>query len=150
VVLAVVSSALERQPRVQLDSISWSKATVMPTATDAGDGEESESENAIADGAEADSQPVASNSSAMWPRVRIQIAGRVEPFGGDYRLAFRDVHTFMESLRADPRVISVIARKQPLDVDPRSTLTGEVAPALSGDPALFAVDVLVRLLDESA
>lgn len=119
-VLALVSAALEPQPHIQLDGVQWSPDEAM------------------------------SSEAATSPRVRVSIEGRVEPFGGDYRLAFAELEAFMASLHADPRVVSVTARKQPLDVNPRSTLTGEITPALHNDQATFTVDLLVRLADESA
>jgi hypothetical protein len=86
----------------------------------------------------------------MSQRVRISIQGRVEPFGGNYPLAFAELQAFMDTLRADPRVLSVSARKEPLDVSPRSTLTGEISPTLRSDQAPFTVDLLVRFTDEPA
>ena len=49
------------------------------------------------------------------------------------------------ALVADPRVISVKARKEPLDVSPQSTLTGEVTPDLIADKAGFTLNVVLRV-----
>jgi hypothetical protein len=147
-VLALVSAALERQSRVQLDSVQWSPVTatleVSEESTETG-----VDETATEDSAALPDEAVDSGAGTT-PRVRVSIRGRVEPFSGDYQQAFAELGTFIDSLRADPRVLSVTARKQPLDVNPRSTLTGEMNPALRNDEATFTVDLLVRLADEPA
>ena len=142
-VLALVSAALERQPRVQLDGVRWSPSGAMLPVTD---GDESENAEVAAD---APDEAIASEAATA-QQIRISIQGRIAPFEGDYRLAFAEVQAFMAALRADRRVVSVTARKQPLDVNPQSTLTGEITPALRNDQATFTVDLLVRLADEPA
>ena len=83
-------------------------------------------------------------------RVRITVKGRIEPFDRNYRLAFAELEAFMEQLRADPRVSLVRARKQPLDVNPRSTLSGEMSLERKEDEASFAVDIMMRMQDGPA
>ncbi len=152
-VLTLVSAALERQPRVQLDGVQWSPVTatldISEESTEPGVDESGAEESAAEDSPALPDEAMDSGAGTT-PRVRISIRGRVEPFGGDYQQAFAELETFMNSLRADPRVLSVTARKQPLDVNPRSTLTGEMNPALRNDEATFTVDLLVRLADEPA
>jgi hypothetical protein len=152
-VLALVSTALERQPRVQLQGVQWSPVTgiveVTDESTESG-GDDSGVDESGTEESSAMLDEAMDTVTASSPRVRISIRGRVEPFDGDYRLAFAELQVFMDSLRADRRVLSVTARKQPLDVDPRSTLTGEITPALRNDEATFTVDLLVRLADEPA
>ncbi|MDP2324966.1 MAG: hypothetical protein Q8N51_13185 [Gammaproteobacteria bacterium] len=149
-VLRLVSSAMERQPRVLLDAVQWSPVSTAALTTE---GAESGNDNPIEPGAD-ETDPGDSNAGAsgspMSRRVRISIQGRVEPFGGNYPLAFAELQSFMNTLRGDPRVLSVSARKEPLDVNPRSTLTGEITPTLRNDQATFTVDLLVRFPDEPA
>ena len=47
-------------------------------------------------------------------------------------------------------MISVKARKEPLDVSPQSTLTGEMTPNLKTDKAAFTINVLLRVTHEPA
>lgn len=141
-VLSLVSTAVERRPQILLDGVQWSPGMPMAFDTDAGDDGQDEPEAGDPDAGGA----TASASEG----VRISIQGRVEPFDGNYPLAFREVRAFMDALGRDPRVLSVTARKQPLDVDPRSTLTGEITPAANSDRATFTVDLLVRFADEPA
>ena len=61
-------------------------------------------------------------------RIRITVRGRIEPFDRNYPLAFAEVDSFMGQPARDPRVSSVNARQQPLDIRPGSTLTGEISP----------------------
>jgi len=147
-VLALVSAALEGQPRIQLDGVQWSPVTAVLEVSEDSTAPDVDASDS-ADSATVPDEVMDSEAGAV-PRVRVSIRARVEPFDGDYRLAFAELQTFIDSLRADRRVLSVTARKQPLDVDPRSTLTGEITPALRNDEATFTVDLLVRLADEPA
>lgn len=141
-VLRLVSSAMERQPRVLLDAVQWSPVSAAAFTTQAADRGNEEPG--------ADDSGVEASGSPMARRVRISIQGRVEPFGGNYPLAFAELQSFMDTLRGDPRVLAVSARKEPLDVNPRSTLTGEITPTVRNDQATFTVDLLVRFPDEPA
>jgi len=135
-ILGLVSSAVDANPQVQIEGIEWSPVrAIAATADDSG-----------SDGTE----PVAptdeaGDGTAGEQRVRLTIRGRVEPFAGNYPLAFRGVRTFMASLQADPRVIAVKAGKEPLDISPRSTVTGEMTPNLKADKAAFTINVLLRV-----
>ncbi len=135
-ILGLVSSAVDANPQVQIEGIDWSPVrAVAAVADDSGsDGTETVSPTDEAEDGTAGEQ-----------RVRLTIRGRVEPFAGNYPLAFRGVRTFMASLQADPRVIAVKAGKEPLDVSPRSTVTGEMTPNLKADKAAFTINVLLRV-----
>jgi hypothetical protein len=149
-VLGLVSSALEANPQVQIEGIEWSPVQALAPVADGSGDEQAEAapdepaEDPAADGTMADAG-FQDGSPAGGQRVRLTIRGRVEPFDGDYPLAFQGVRTFMASLGADPRVISVRARKEPLDVSPQSTLSGELTPNLAADKAAFTINVLLRV-----
>lgn len=144
-VLRLISTAVEAQPRVLLNAVQWAPAAPMAFAgQETGIGSDQLAEPGINAPGTAESGPAGS------PRVRVSIQGRVEPFGGNFPLAFSELEKFMTALRRDPRVLSVTARKGPLDVDPRSTLTGEITPTLRSDEAAFTVELLVRFTDERA
>jgi len=156
-VLGLVSRAVEANPQVQIEAIEWS--AVKPLAPVA-DGDGSGEEQPAAPPDESAESPAADESlagtgaqdgsGADGQRVRLTIRGRIEPFDGDYPMAFLGVRTFMASLGADPRVISVKAKKEPLDVRPESTLTGELTPKLAVDNAPFTINVLLRVGREPA
>lgn len=147
-ILALVSRALEKQPRLQIDAIGWSPlAAVNPAAEPAADenagtpAEADEGGNAVDD---------AGMQTQLAGRIRISVRGRVEPFDRSYPLAFAEVENFMSSLRADPRVSAVRAREQPLDIRPASTLTGEITPEQKSDEAGFAIDIIMRTGNDQA
>lgn len=146
-VLATLSQAVSARPRIQVDSIQWSPlVAVGTTATgDEADGT-AEAADEAAPGDGADSQA----TEDVNQRVRINIAGRIEPFERDYRLAFAELEAFMDQLRRNPRVTRVTVRRQPLDVDPRSTLSGEMSTQRREEEAAFSVDVVMRLNDDPA
>ena len=139
--------------RIQLDGLQWTAIAAQAAASDS-----SETANETAPGGEGADTPATDTANSdnpdvatgVSPRMRISIRGRVEPFNGNYRVAFDELRTFMETLRTDQRVYSVIARKQPLDVNPKSTLTGEFSPATRNDQATFTVDLLVRFSNDRA
>ena len=82
--------------------------------------------------------------------AQLTVRGRIEPFDRNYPLAFAEVENFMGSLRADPRVSSVRAREQPLDIRPGSTLTGEISPENRSGEAGFAIDIIMRTGNDQA
>jgi hypothetical protein len=151
-ILGFVSRAVDANPQVQLEGIEWSPVQAIAAAADSSesDGTEplaptDEAVNGTGDeAAPADAGPQV-EATAGEQRVRLTIRGRVEPFAGNYPLAFRSVRTFMVSLENDPRVISVKAGREPLDINPRSTLTGELTPNLKADKAAFTINVLLRV-----
>lgn len=154
-ILGLVSTAVEANPQVQIEGIEWSPVQALAPSAD---GETGGEEPAVDASGEPSGEPgealagdvMPDESAAGEQRVRLTIRGRVEPFDGNYPLAFRDLRTFMGALGADPRVISVKARKEPLDVSPQSTLTGELTPNLKADKAAFTINVLLRFSHEPA
>jgi len=158
-ILGFVSTALESNPQVRIEGIEWSSVQALAPSADGAGGETGDAETAaplddVADATDADAA-LADTGTEAGPvareqRVRLTIRGRVEPFDGDYPVAFLSLRTFMASLGADQRVISVKARKEPLDVNPQSTLTGEMTPDLIADKAGFTLNVVLRVSHEPA
>lgn len=143
-ILGLVSGAVDANPQVQIDGLDW--LPVRPVAEAVAEATDTGSDHA--DDSDTDTGSV--DAPASEQRVRLTIRGRIEPFDGDYPGAFRGVRTFMAALEADPRVVSVKAYKEPLDVDPRSTLTGEMAAGPKADTAAFTINVVLRVSHESA
>ncbi len=149
-ILGLVSDAVDANPQVQIEGIAWSPVRAFTPTTDDGGSDSADGATPADEAADGSDAVLADNgvqpeTTAGEQRVHLTIRGRVEPFTGDYPLAFRGVRTFMGSLAADPRVISVKAGKEPLDISPRSTLTGEMTPNLRTDKAAFTINVLLRV-----
>lgn len=122
-IFTLVSRAVDRQPRLQIDAIGW-----LPLATTNSATETDEDDSGVAETGQ----------------IRISVRGRIQPFEGSYPLAFAEVESFMQNLRTDPRVTAVNARQQPLDIRPRSTLTGEVSREQKNEEATFAIDIIME------
>ncbi len=147
-IFGFVSSAVDSNPQVQVDGIEWSLVRSVASIAD-GSGSDGAETSASTDKS-ADDTGLQAEATAGEQRVRLTIHGHVEPFDGNYPMAFLDVKTFMASLAADPRVLTVQARQEPLDVSSRSTLTGEMTPGLKADKAQFTISVLLRARHERA
>jgi hypothetical protein len=149
-ILALLSHAVEQQPRLQIDAIGWSPLAAVSAVEESALDEDSETPvDADAD-ADASAGDDADVETPVAGRIRITVRGRVEPFDRDYPLAFAEVENFMGNLRADPRVSSVRAREQPLDIRPGSTLTGEISPENKSGEAAFAIDIIMRTGNDQA
>ncbi len=135
-IFELVSRAVDQQPRLQIDAIGWSPLAAFNPAPD-------EDGDAPTD-VETESGDDAGTGTPTAGRIRITVRGRIEPFDRSYPLAFAEVESFMNSLRADPRVASVNARQQPLDIRPTSTLSGEVSREDKAGEATFAIDIVMR------
>ena len=137
-ILSLVGAAVDANPDVQIEAIEWLPLEVASAVPD--------EEGADAELTEA--APAADPTQGQ--RVRLVVRGRIQPFDGDYPLAFLSLRTFMQALRTDPRVISVNAIKEPLDLSLRSTLTGEMTAEPKAEKAGFTINMLVRVGDELA
>ncbi len=141
-IFELVSRAVDQQPRLQIDAIGWSPLAASNPAPDEGSEAQTATDTASGDDT-GTSMPAGSP-------IRITVRGRVEPFDRSYPLAFAEVESFMQSLRADPRVTSVRARQQPLDIRPGSTLSGEVSREGKNEAATFAIDIVMRTGNDKA
>ena len=152
-ILALVSRAVEQQPRLQIDAIGWSPLAMVSTSDESSDesAPDEGSEDAAAEEDSAGDEPAPDEADAQLAgRIRITVRGRIEPFDNDYPLAFAEVERFMASLRADPRISAVRAREQPLDIRPGSTLTGEISRETGSAKAGFAIDIIMRTGNDQA
>ena len=145
-VLGLVSTAVDNNPDVQIEAIEWLPLQAVATTTS---GEDTGAEDMPAAPDEAPAEAPASSDDQK-QRVRLTIRGRIQPFDGDYPRAFLSMRSFMQALRIDPRVLSVNAVREPLDLSPRSTLTGELTAERKTEKAGFTLNVLLRFNDETA
>jgi hypothetical protein len=129
-VLGVIGAAVSERPRIQVDAIEWRTEPAPPA------------EAAVEDDAavEADEASMAAGDEG----VAVTLRGHIEPFQGDFALAFAELHALVAALEADPQVAAVTTRAQPLDVDPASTLSGELTVASSQAEAAFELDIRLQ------
>jgi hypothetical protein len=143
-ILTLLGRAVDQQPRLQIKAIAWSQlAATNPDVDPAA--EEGSEEPAEMDAADAMDMEMSAAG-----RIRITVSGHIEPFDSDYPLAFAELERFMASLRADPRITSVRAREEPLDIRPGSTLTGETSAESRSGEAGFAIDIIMRTGNDQA
>lgn len=127
-ILAALGAAVSERPRIRLDAIQWTTGAPEPAA-------------------DAREEPGSSDESVAPPpadRVTVTLKGHVEPFGGDYPLAFAELQAFVEALGEDPAVESVTPRARPLDVDPASTLTVELGRGVAQEQAPFTLEISLK------
>jgi len=74
--------------------------------------------------------------------VVVSMRGEVLAFDGDFRHAIERLQQLISDLRADERVIKVVATRLPLDVDPALKISRKVSDL--GTPS-FAIDVSLNL-----
>ncbi|MFZ1624433.1 MAG: hypothetical protein WAU48_06555 [Gammaproteobacteria bacterium] len=145
-IFALVSRAVDQQPRLQIDALEWSPLAAFKPVSEM---DPEESSDAPAATAEESGDDTGTSTPAV-SRIRITVRGHIEPFERNYPLAFAELERFMASLRADPQVASVNARQQPLDIRPGSTLTGEVSREDKAEEATFAIDIVMRTGNDQA
>lgn len=153
-IFGLVSKALAGNPQVRIEAIEWTliqpasaTAEAVPVPTGEGDAA-TEGGEATATDTQAESQPELPGDMPVdggGQRVRLTIRGRIEPFDGNFPQAFLGMRTFMTDLKSDPRVVAIKAGKEPLDVSPRSSVSGEMTPNARTGDATFTLNVLVAV-----
>lgn len=149
-ILSLVGAAVDANPDVQIEAIEWKPLEIASPPPDEAGPDAGLTEAGPVEPSEEASAAAPDTDPTPGQRVRLTIRGRVQPFNGDYPLAFHSLRTFMQALRTDRRVISVNAIKEPLDLSLRSTLTGEMTAEPKTEKAGFTINVLVRIGDELA
>lgn len=111
--MQIVSRALDAQPEIFLQEISWSHGT-------------ESAENAGTASGQGGAAPVA-NLDAM--RQSGIILGEIRPFQGDFRAAIASINRMAERLAREPLVGDVKIVKLPLNVNPDLALSGNTRDA---------------------
>jgi len=115
--MALVSQALQASPNVALRELGWRYGM-----------------DDIQKGAEASAAAPAPAAPGTPPPVRHQsayVAGEVRPFRGDYRAAIDTINELAARLRAHPSIAEVRPTKMPLNVSPKSILSGNTLDSRS-------------------
>ncbi|MCK6371623.1 MAG: hypothetical protein L6Q83_09940 [Gammaproteobacteria bacterium] len=134
-ILAAISAAVSQNPGIRVEAIEWGPAGPVAGA----EPDESLDEEPL------EGEATADPAAAMRPgAVTVTVAGRIEPFDGAYPRAFDELQSFMRALRALPAVERVRAAREPLDVNPASTLSGEIARDAAPAQAAFTVEIMMR------
>ncbi len=131
-ILAAIGAAVSSNERIRIDAIEWH---VGPAP------------DAVAADVESGPEPV---DAALADDITVTLRGHVQPFNGNYPLAFDELAAFVETLRSAPAVQAVTSKVQPLDVSPASTLSGELAGGRSEAQAPFALQIIMRMGHEPA
>jgi len=97
-ILHPVSTALDRHPQIELDTLSWQMSAT---------------------------EPVAENTLADIPAQVITLNGRLLGFANDYRAALNYMERFQQDLSAQGYQVTALAK--PLDVSPSGSITGQGA-----------------------
>ena len=108
--MALVSQALQATPNVVIRDFGWKYGL---TEIEKG----AESSTAVPPPPAPGTPPPARRQSAY-------ITGEIRPFRGDYRAAIDTINGIAGRLRAQPSVAEVRATKMPLNVSPKSVLSG--------------------------
>jgi hypothetical protein len=148
-VLDTVSAATSQRPRVQLDNLSWttrvmgdSTATPDAAADDAtletGD---TSTETPAENGGTPDTGDGTDGPVNAATRVIVTLAGRIEPFSGNFPLAFAEIDAYIAALERQPGVRQVKRKKAPIDVDTGLSLTGELTRGQVPNAAAFTLEV---------
>ena len=109
--MQIVSRALDAQPEVFLQELSWHYGT---DPLDTGS-------SPSATGAPV--QTAGTNSETL--RQRGMLIGEIRPFQGDFRAAISSINRVAERLARDPAVAEVKVVKLPLNVNPELALNGD-------------------------
>ncbi|MBN8280238.1 MAG: hypothetical protein J0M16_06495 [Gammaproteobacteria bacterium] len=151
-IFGLVSKALADNPQVQIEAIEWTLIQPVSATAEAVPAPSADADDGGEDGVTAENpgeaQPELAGETARAAgeqRVRLTIKGRIEPFDGNFPQAFLGMRTFMTDLKSDPRVVSIKARKEPLDVSPRSSVSGEMTPNTRTGDAGFTLNVLMAV-----
>ena len=110
-VMSLVSQALQPSPQVVIREFGWRYGL---NPMDKG----SEGTAAVAPAAAAPGVPPPERRQSAF------IAGEIRPFRGDYRAAIDTITGLAARLRADPSVAEVRTTRMPLNVSPKSVLSG--------------------------
>jgi hypothetical protein len=129
-VLDVISAAVGERSRIQIDALRWSTQSL--PAEDA----------AVPDEEPASAEEVPADEPSG--PVTVTLSGHIAPFDGDLQLAFDELRKLVSALRRNPAVASVTTRVQPLDVDPASTLSGEIAGETTDAEAPFTLEIALQ------
>jgi hypothetical protein len=141
-VLAAIGRATRGQEAVQIDALDWRRTG---TATRPAGEAAGPAADATASDSDTDADTVTGagtgGTARTDRRVLLTIRGHIAPFDGDYPGAFAALDGFVAALRAQPEVRQVRATATPLDVNPRSTMAGEVTPGVVAGEAGFVLQV---------
>ncbi|HTP97524.1 MAG TPA: hypothetical protein VMK05_16855 [Burkholderiales bacterium] len=110
--MALVSRALDENPRVTLNALGWRYGA-----------QEVDTEGARGKTA-AEPPPGAGPAMVSTRKQSAYIDAEIRPFTGDYRSAIADINALAERLQREPTVAEVRVVKYPLNVNPGTTLSG--------------------------
>ncbi len=133
--LALIGQGLMKHSNIELDEVRWNTAAEVDMAMM--DEFADEMTNEFSE------EPMTSGGSAT-------IKAHLKSFPKNYQMAFKEVESFIKTLKQDQRIQDVKTIVLPLNTDPKKTLVGE-SQRLSGPPvASFELELVMRGLDREA
>jgi hypothetical protein len=129
----VLSAALDGSPSVRIDRIEWLSSSNPNAAPDAG--------QRANESAAAAPKPVADGRYALYQIA--DVAGRIEPFSGDYRQAIDTINGFAELLRARSSIQKVSVLELPVDTSSNRRLSGDAGEQAAPRNARFVLRVVL-------
>ena len=136
IMMDLVSQALDQHPTIIVKTFGWRYDT---TEYEIG------RDGAPAPVAAAPSTPLPNAPPGGKRKESALVEGEVRPFSGDYRGAIEAINSFAKALSQQPNVAEVRVVKQPLNISPNLTLSGNTADSRDhADKAEFAILVVMR------
>ena len=130
-VMSLVSQAVQASPTIMLREFGWRYGL-----------------NTIEKGGGTSAVPSTAGAPGAAPPQRRQtayVSGEIRPFRGDYRAAIDTINGLAERLREHPQVDEVRTTKMPLNIDPKSVLSGNTLDSRAEfAPAEFELIVLLK------
>ena len=145
--MQILSGACEASPEITLNRIRWILSTSANTADETGN------VNALASQANSGQANVNQvNATNGSPTKLLQIGfvnAEIKGFTGDYRAALNTVSQFVNALRANPAVDSVVILQEPVNVSSLANLQGSTTDETTTErpPAIFKLKVVLKQND---
>ena len=136
IMMDLVSHALDQHPTIIVKTIGWRY-----------DGAEYDvgHEGSAAPAAAPPGTPLPNAPPGGKRKESAFIEGEVRPFQGDYRAAIESINRFREALLQQPNVAEVRVVKQPLNISPNLTLSGNTTDSRDqSDKAEFTILLVMR------
>ena len=137
--LGIVSRALDTLPQIRIDQLNWHVSTKTATADDSA----GSPQPPPAPGAEGPAPDAALIGIPRKPDQVLLLEGEVTTLGNDYRTALESVRLLAAELGKNKQLRVEITR-QPLDIKPTVTLTGNTGAEEAATKARFILKLTLR------
>jgi hypothetical protein len=136
--MAAVSQALAASPTIVLREFGWRYGT-----NDIEKGNEGSMAAAATASVPGSTQPPAPGAAPPARHQSAFVSGEIRPFLGDYRGAIDTINGLAERLRQNPAVAEVRTTKMPLNVSPKSALSGNTLDATRAETGKAEFELVI-------